>query len=113
MAEITIDNVRKNYGSLEVLHGVSAKAEDGEFVVLVGPSGCGKSTLLRMIAGRETISSGTVRIGDRVVNDVTPKDRNVAMVFQNYALYPICPSLKTCHFRCAFRRCRARRSTRK
>jgi len=87
VAEITIDNVRKNYGSLEVLHGVSAKAEDGEFVVLVGPSGCGKSTLLRMIAGRETISRGTVRIGDRVVNDVTPKDRNVAMVFQNYALY--------------------------
>ena len=88
MAEITIDSVRKNYGSLEVLHGVSAKAEDGEFVVLVGPSGCGKSTLLRMIAGRETISRGTVRIGDRVVNDVTPKDRNVAMVFQNYTLYP-------------------------
>jgi len=88
VAEITIDNVRKTFGNLEVLHGVSAKADDGEFVVLVGPSGCGKSTLLRMIAGLETISSGTVRIGDRVVNDVTPKDRNVAMVFQNYALYP-------------------------
>ena len=88
MAAVTIENVRKAYGGLEVLHGVSAKAGDGEFVVLVGPSGCGKSTLLRMIAGLETISSGIVRIGDRVVNDVVPKDRNVAMVFQNYALYP-------------------------
>ena len=88
MAEISIENVRKAFGTQEILHGVSAKAEDGEFVVLVGPSGCGKSTLLRMIAGLETISSGTVRIGNRVVNDVMPKDRNVAMVFQNYALYP-------------------------
>ncbi|HVZ45729.1 MAG TPA: sn-glycerol-3-phosphate ABC transporter ATP-binding protein UgpC [Ramlibacter sp.] len=88
MAEISIDNVRKAFGAHEILHGVSAKVADGEFVVLVGPSGCGKSTLLRMIAGLETVGSGTIRIGDRVVNDVTPQDRNVAMVFQNYALYP-------------------------
>ncbi|MDB5527370.1 MAG: transporter ATP-binding protein [Devosia sp.] len=88
MAQVTIDNVRKAYGDVEVLHGVSARIEDGEFVVLVGPSGCGKSTLLRMIAGLETITGGIVRIGDRVVNDITPRERNIAMVFQNYALYP-------------------------
>ena len=104
MAEITIENVRKAYGGLEVLHGVSAKAEDGEFVVLVGPSGCGKSTLLRMIAGLETISGGIVRIGDRVVNDVTPKDRNVAMVFQNYALYPHMSVAKNMAFPLRFQR---------
>ena len=88
MAGLAIDNVRKTYGALNVLHGVSVDIEDGEFVILVGPSGCGKSTLLRMIAGLEDISGGEVRIGDRVVNDVEPKERDIAMVLQNYALYP-------------------------
>jgi multiple sugar transport system ATP-binding protein len=88
MADVTISNVRKAFGSTEVLHGVSVGIEDGEFVILVGPSGCGKSTLLRMIAGLENISSGDIAIGGRVVNDVAPKERDIAMVFQNYALYP-------------------------
>src|SRR5665213_3562858 len=88
MAAVGIDNVRKAYGNVEVLHGVSIDIEDGEFVILVGPSGCGKSTLLRMIAGLESITKGEIRIGDRVVNDVEPKERDIAMVFQNYALYP-------------------------
>jgi multiple sugar transport system ATP-binding protein len=80
--------VRKSFGSTEVVHGVDVKIEDGEFCVLVGPSGCGKSTLLRMIAGLEEISGGEIRIGGRVVNNVAPKERDIAMVFQNYALYP-------------------------
>lgn len=88
MANVTIDNVFKRYGSVQVMHGVSVDIEDGEFVVLVGPSGCGKSTLLRMLAGLEEISDGTISIGDRVVNDVLPKERDIAMVFQSYALYP-------------------------
>src|ERR1700741_4389352 len=88
MANVSIRNVRKSFGSTEVLHGVSVEIEDGEFVVLVGPSGCGKSTLLRMLAGLENISAGTISIGGRVVNNVHPKERDVAMVFQNYALYP-------------------------
>jgi multiple sugar transport system ATP-binding protein len=88
MASVEISNVVKRYGALEVVHGVSATIGDGEFVVLVGPSGCGKSTLLRMIAGLEEISGGTIAIGSEIVNDVAPKDRNIAMVFQNYALYP-------------------------
>jgi multiple sugar transport system ATP-binding protein len=88
MAEVTIRDLRKAYGALEVLHGVSVDIEDGQFVVLVGPSGCGKSTLLRMIAGLEGVSSGTIRIGPRVVNNLPPSDRDIAMVFQNYALYP-------------------------
>jgi multiple sugar transport system ATP-binding protein len=88
MASVRISNVRKSYGNVEIVHGVSIDIEDGEFVILVGPSGCGKSTLLRMIAGLESISSGEVKIGDRVVNDLPPKDRDIAMVFQNYALYP-------------------------
>ncbi|SFA77609.1 carbohydrate ABC transporter ATP-binding protein, CUT1 family [Poseidonocella pacifica] len=88
MANVTIDNVIKRYGSVQVMHGVSVDIEDGEFVVLVGPSGCGKSTLLRMLAGLEEISDGTISIGDRVVNDVLPKERDIAMVFQSYALYP-------------------------
>ncbi|MCJ7874404.1 sn-glycerol-3-phosphate ABC transporter ATP-binding protein UgpC [Phaeobacter sp. J2-8] len=88
MANVTIDNVIKRYGSVQVMHGVSVDIEDGEFVVLVGPSGCGKSTLLRMLAGLEEISDGTISIGDRVVNDVPPKERDIAMVFQSYALYP-------------------------
>jgi sn-glycerol 3-phosphate transport system ATP-binding protein len=88
MASIEFSEVRKSYGTNQVVHGVTLKVDDGEFVVLVGPSGCGKSTLLRMVAGLEEISAGTIRIGDRVVNDLEPKDRDCAMVFQNYALYP-------------------------
>src|SRR5499433_191217 len=88
MASVAIRGVRKAFGSLEVIHGVDVTIADGEFVVLVGPSGCGKSTLLRMIAGLENITAGEIRIGDRVVNNVPPKERDVAMVFQNYALYP-------------------------
>ncbi|MBK1658933.1 ABC transporter ATP-binding protein [Paracraurococcus ruber] len=88
MATVTINNVRKAFGPVEVLHGVSVDIADGEFVVLVGPSGCGKSTLLRMLAGLENITSGEIAIGGRVVNNVPPKDRDIAMVFQNYALYP-------------------------
>nr|WP_099558688.1 sn-glycerol-3-phosphate ABC transporter ATP-binding protein UgpC [Hartmannibacter diazotrophicus] len=88
MASVKIDNVIKRYGSVQVMHGVSVDIEDGEFVVLVGPSGCGKSTLLRMLAGLEEVSDGTISIGDRVVNDVLPKERDIAMVFQSYALYP-------------------------
>ncbi|HJY79388.1 MAG TPA: sn-glycerol-3-phosphate ABC transporter ATP-binding protein UgpC [Burkholderiales bacterium] len=88
MAAVTFREVRKRYGELEVIHGVSTEVADGEFVVIVGPSGCGKSTLLRMVAGLEPITSGEIRIGSRVVNDLEPKDRDIAMVFQNYALYP-------------------------
>jgi multiple sugar transport system ATP-binding protein len=88
MAEVQIRDLQKSYGALQVVHGVSVSIADGEFVVLVGPSGCGKSTLLRMIAGLEGISSGTISIGDRVVNNLPPAERDIAMVFQNYALYP-------------------------
>jgi multiple sugar transport system ATP-binding protein len=88
MASVQIADVRKAYGETQVIHGVNIEIEDGEFVVLVGPSGCGKSTLLRMIAGLENISGGDILIGDRVVNNVPPKERDIAMVFQNYALYP-------------------------
>jgi multiple sugar transport system ATP-binding protein len=88
MASVEVQNVRKSFGSVEVIHGVSVDIADGEFVILVGPSGCGKSTLLRMIAGLEMITAGDIKIGGRVVNDVPPKLRDVAMVFQNYALYP-------------------------
>ena len=89
MATITLDTVRKVYGgSVEAVKGVSIDIADGEFIVLVGPSGCGKSTLLRMVAGLEDITTGDIRIGERVVNKVDPADRDIAMVFQNYALYP-------------------------
>jgi multiple sugar transport system ATP-binding protein len=88
MASVLIRDVRKAFGTHEVIHGVNVAIGDGEFVVLVGPSGCGKSTLLRMVAGLENITSGEVRIGERVVNHVPPKERDIAMVFQNYALYP-------------------------
>src|SRR5438128_1258104 len=88
MASVAIRDVRKAFGAIEVIHGVDVLIDDGEFVVLVGPSGCGKSTLLRMIAGLENITSGEIRIGERVVNHVPPKERDIAMVFQNYALYP-------------------------
>ena len=88
MASVTIQGVRKNFGETAVLHGVDIDIADGSFTVLVGPSGCGKSTLLRMIAGLEEISGGEIRIGAKKVNDVPPKERDIAMVFQNYALYP-------------------------
>jgi multiple sugar transport system ATP-binding protein len=88
MASVAISGVRKTFGGVDVLHGVDIDVADGEFVTLVGPSGCGKSTLLRMIAGLEPISAGTIAIGATVVNDLAPKDRDVAMVFQSYALYP-------------------------
>jgi len=88
MASVAIANVTKSYAGLEVLHGVSVDIPDGQFVVLVGPSGCGKSTLLRMIAGLEDITGGTISIGAKVVNDLPPKQRDISMVFQNYALYP-------------------------
>ncbi len=88
MASVAINQVRKQYGSAAVIHGVSVDIKDGEFVTLVGPSGCGKSTLLRMLAGLEEISGGEIAIGGRVVNEVPPKERDIAMVFQSYALYP-------------------------
>jgi multiple sugar transport system ATP-binding protein len=88
MATVSIRAVRKAFGTTPILHGVDVEVEDGEFVILVGPSGCGKSTLLRMIAGLENITRGEIAIGGRVVNDVAPKERDIAMVFQNYALYP-------------------------
>jgi multiple sugar transport system ATP-binding protein len=88
MAPVAIRDVHKAFGPVHVIHGVDISIGDGEFVVLVGPSGCGKSTLLRMIAGLENITSGEIRIGERVVNHLPPKERDVAMVFQNYALYP-------------------------
>ncbi len=88
MASVVIASVQKHFGSTHVIRGVDVSIADGEFCVLVGPSGCGKSTLLRMIAGLEEIGGGEIRIGDRVVNRVPPKERDVAMVFQNYALYP-------------------------
>ena len=88
MATLTIRNVRKSFGALEVLKGINLEADDGEFIALVGPSGCGKSTLLAMIAGLDSITAGEIRIGGRKVNSVPPKDRDIAMVFQSYALYP-------------------------
>ncbi|MCM2443309.1 sn-glycerol-3-phosphate ABC transporter ATP-binding protein UgpC [Agrobacterium vitis] len=88
MATLSLNTVHKSYGVLPIIHGVSIDIADGEFVTLVGPSGCGKSTLLRMIAGLETISAGEIRIADRLVNDLPPRARDIAMVFQNYALYP-------------------------
>jgi multiple sugar transport system ATP-binding protein len=88
MATVSIRDVRKSFGSTQILHGVSVEIADGEFTVLVGPSGCGKSTLLRMLAGLEEIDQGTIAIGGRVVNKLPPKQRDIAMVFQNYALYP-------------------------
>src|SRR4051812_41720168 len=89
MARVDLERVSKVYpGGVRAVDAVDLAVEDREFVVLVGPSGCGKSTTLRMVAGLEEISAGTIRIGPRVVNDVPPKDRDIAMVFQNYALYP-------------------------
>jgi len=88
MANVALQNVKKSFGSTEVIHGIDMNIDDGEFIVIVGPSGCGKSTLLRMIAGLETVTSGDVLINDELVNDKEPMDRDIAMVFQNYALYP-------------------------
>ena len=88
MASIEIRGVRKSYAAAQVIHGISVDIADGEFVTLVGPSGCGKSTLLRMIAGLESITDGEISIGGRVVNELAPKERDIAMVFQSYALYP-------------------------
>jgi sn-glycerol 3-phosphate transport system ATP-binding protein len=88
VAEISFRDVKKSYAGLQVIHGVNAEVKDGEFIVILGPSGCGKSTLLRMVAGLEPITSGEIAIGGRVVNRLEPKDRDIAMVFQNYALYP-------------------------
>jgi multiple sugar transport system ATP-binding protein len=88
MAELKLKNIIKKYGKTQVIHGINLDVKDKEFIVLVGPSGCGKSTVLRMIAGLETISEGTISIDNTIVNDIAPKDRGLAMVFQNYALYP-------------------------
>ena len=88
MATVTFDHVWKRYGEFNAVKDLNLEIADGEFMVLVGPSGCGKTTSLRMIAGLEEVSDGNLKIGDRVVNDVAPKDRDIAMVFQSYALYP-------------------------
>ena len=88
MASVSFKNIEKSFGTTKVIHGIGFDIVDGEFVVLVGPSGCGKSTLLRMLAGLEEITGGTIAIDGRVVNDVESKDRDIAMVFQSYALYP-------------------------
>src|SRR5258707_12756350 len=88
MASVEIRSVKKSFGAVDVIHGIDVTIADEEFVVLVGPSGCGKSTLLRMVAGLEQITGGQISIGGRIVNNLPPKDRDIAMVFQNYALYP-------------------------
>src|SRR3954468_19855982 len=88
MASVSFNDIDKSFGSTKVIHGISFDIQDGEFMVLVGPSGCGKSTLLRMLAGLEEITAGTISIDGRPVNDVDSKDRDIAMVFQSYALYP-------------------------
>ncbi len=88
MAQVTVQQLHKSFGQVAVIHGVDIDIQDGEFVVLVGPSGCGKSTLLRMIAGLESVTAGAIRIGERVVNNLPPAERDIAMVFQSYALYP-------------------------
>jgi sn-glycerol 3-phosphate transport system ATP-binding protein len=88
MATVTLKDIKKNFGATKVIHGIDAEIADGEFIVIVGPSGCGKSTLLRMVAGLETVSAGEVQIGGVRANDKEPMDRDIAMVFQNYALYP-------------------------
>ena len=88
MATVTLKDIKKSFGATDVIHGIDAQIADGEFIVIVGPSGCGKSTLLRMVAGLETVSGGEVQIGGQRANDKEPMDRDIAMVFQNYALYP-------------------------
>ena len=91
MASVTYDNVSKEFGNVIAVNNLNMVIEDKEFLVFVGPSGCGKTTALRLLAGLEEITRGEIRIGDRVVNDVPPKDRDIAMVFQSYALYLTCP----------------------
>ena len=88
MSDVSLKNVHKSFGKTEVIHGIDCDIKDGEFIVILGPSGCGKSTLLRLTAGLETITSGNLYIEERLVNKVHPRDRDIAMVFQNYALYP-------------------------
>ncbi|MGC1503726.1 MAG: sn-glycerol-3-phosphate ABC transporter ATP-binding protein UgpC, partial [Sulfitobacter sp.] len=88
MATVTLKDIKKSFGTTDVIHGIDAEIADGEFIVIVGPSGCGKSTLLRMVAGLETVSAGEVQIGGQRANEKEPMDRDIAMVFQNYALYP-------------------------
>ena len=88
MAKINLKNLEKSYGKTKVLHDLSFDINEGELIVIVGPSGCGKSTLLRMVAGLEEVNSGSIFIDDKKVNDLEPMERNIAMVFQNYALYP-------------------------
>ena len=88
MATVTLQNVKKSFGTTDVIHGIDMDIADGEFIVIAGPSGCGKSTLLRMVAGLETASGGDILIGGDRANDKEPMDRDIAMVFQNYALYP-------------------------
>src|SRR3546814_19143163 len=89
MATLSFRNVKKTYaGNVAVIHGIDVDVQDGEFIVIVGPSGCGKSTLMRMVAGLETVTSGEILIDDKVVNELEPAERDIAMVFQNYALYP-------------------------
>ncbi len=88
MATVTLNSIKKSFGPTDVIHGIDMEIADGEFIVIVGPSGCGKSTLLRMVAGLETVTSGDILIGGERANDKEPMDRDIAMVFQNYALYP-------------------------
>jgi len=104
MAKVTFRQVEKSYGTQRVVHGVDLEVDDGEFAVIVGPSGCGKSTLLRMVAGLEPISDGEILIGDRVVNQVEPMNRDIAMVFQNYALYPHMSVLQNMEFGLSLRK---------
>jgi len=111
MAEVILTNVRKIYpGNVEAVTDFNLTIRDAEFLVLVGPSGCGKSTTLRMVAGLEEISEGTVAIGERIINEVAPKDRDIAMVFQNYALYPHMTVYKNMAFALKLRNIRGRKS---
>jgi len=113
MAEIRLEGIVKDYGSVRAIHGVDLDVRDGEFVAFVGPSGCGKSTMLRMIAGLEEISGGVLKIGERVVNDTEPRDRDVAMVFQDYALYPHMSVAENIGFGLKMRGLKAARSNRR
>ena len=108
MASLAIRGLRKRYGAVEVLKGIDVSLADGEFLVLLGPSGCGKSTLLNMIAGLDTVSEGEILIGERVVNHVPPRDRDIAMVFQSYALYPNMTVERNIAFGLEMRNCRLR-----
>jgi ABC-type sugar transport system ATPase subunit len=111
MAAVVLDEVRKSFGRSEVIKGVTTQVRDGGLRVVLGPSGCGKSTILRMIAGLEEISGGTIRIGERVVNGLEPKDRDIAMVLQNYALYPHMRVFDNLAYASATRACPSPRSS--